>query len=311
MEESATRQSTIEMLQESIALLKRHQYEKELQLSQVKKELQEARTSNHEAQQKLRNMNDVIRLQEVKPSSTSLLSEIRQTVEGGSALATQMADHTVPSHLQMESLTNHGHPQGNPEGHVQVPEEHTEHLQSMESDRESVKTISSLTAKERDVLKEKEDQIFKLQDEVALQQVEIKNWKEEVENLQNLLQESDMEESLKQAITDRNEAVMKKNQMELEVTKSLQERESMKRQLLDTIQKKVELSQELEEWQEDMQIVISQQLKTQHKQEQETAEESSLRRSNSTHRRSFRSKQHNSVNSDAKGFFSSLFRKSS
>ncbi|XP_041035932.1 BICD family-like cargo adapter 2 [Carcharodon carcharias] len=46
------------------------------------------------------------------------------------------------------------------------------------------------------------------------------------------------------------------------------ERESLSRQLLQTIEQKISLAQELEEWQEDMQVIISQQLKSQHLQEE-------------------------------------------
>ncbi|XP_061638215.1 BICD family-like cargo adapter 1 [Phyllopteryx taeniolatus] len=75
-------------------------------------------------------------------------------------------------------------------------------------------------------------------------------------------------EVAQQAIRDRDEAIAKKNLMEAELVRSKVEMMSLNNQLLDAIQRKLELSQELEAWQDDIQIVINQQLRSQQQSEQ-------------------------------------------
>ncbi|KAM3874826.1 BICD family-like cargo adapter 1 [Diretmus argenteus] len=75
-------------------------------------------------------------------------------------------------------------------------------------------------------------------------------------------------DEVKQAIRDRDEAIAKKNMMEVELVRSKNEMMSLNNQLLEAIQRKLELSQELEAWQDDIQIIINQQLRTQQQSEQ-------------------------------------------
>ncbi|XP_061775472.1 BICD family-like cargo adapter 2 isoform X2 [Nerophis ophidion] len=73
---------------------------------------------------------------------------------------------------------------------------------------------------------------------------------------------------IQQAIRDRDEAIAKKNLMEAELVRSKNDMMSLNNQLLEAIQRKLELSQELEVWQDDIQIVINQQLRSQQQSEQ-------------------------------------------
>uniref|UniRef100_A0A3Q4GM27 Si:ch211-235m3.5 n=1 Tax=Neolamprologus brichardi TaxID=32507 RepID=A0A3Q4GM27_NEOBR len=59
-----------------------------------------------------------------------------------------------------------------------------------------------------------------------------------------------------------------KNRMEEELVRSKNDMMSLNNQLLEAIQRKLELSQELEAWQDDIQIFINQQLKSQQQLEQ-------------------------------------------
>lgn len=74
-------------------------------------------------------------------------------------------------------------------------------------------------------------------------------------------------EAVKQAIRDRDEAIAKKNLMEAELVRSKNDMMCLNNQLLEAIQRKLELSQELEAWQDDIQIIINQQLRTQQQSE--------------------------------------------
>ncbi|XP_010902066.2 BICD family-like cargo adapter 1 isoform X2 [Esox lucius] len=82
------------------------------------------------------------------------------------------------------------------------------------------------------------------------------------------LENSQDTDEAKQAIRDRDEAIAKKNLMEAELMRSKNDMMYLNNQLLEAIQRKLELSQELEAWQDDIQIIINQQLKTQQQSEQ-------------------------------------------
>ncbi|XP_051534492.1 BICD family-like cargo adapter 1 isoform X2 [Myxocyprinus asiaticus] len=76
------------------------------------------------------------------------------------------------------------------------------------------------------------------------------------------------EEVIQQAIKDRDDAIAKKTAMEAELLRTKHEMMCLNNQLLEAIQRKLELSQELEAWQDDIQIIINQQLRSQQQTEQ-------------------------------------------
>lgn len=73
---------------------------------------------------------------------------------------------------------------------------------------------------------------------------------------------------VQQAIRDRDDAISKKNMMEAELVRSKSDMMCLNNQLLEAIQRKLELSQELEAWQDDIQIILNQQLRSQQQTEQ-------------------------------------------
>ncbi|KAK6288370.1 hypothetical protein J4Q44_G00389300, partial [Coregonus suidteri] len=92
--------------------------------------------------------------------------------------------------------------------------------------------------------------------------------------------------------------------LESEVSMVRAERDSLTQQLLNTVQHKVALSQEVDAWQEDMRLLISQQVQHQEKErekerERERERKAGLQRSRSMRVRGERGKG---------GFFSSLFK---
>ncbi|XP_019741620.1 BICD family-like cargo adapter 2 isoform X2 [Hippocampus comes] len=115
-----------------------------------------------------------------------------------------------------------------------------------------VSLLSELDTADLGVSKEEK---FQLQHENAAMRQKLQNVKEQAEVAQ-------------QAIRDRDEAIAKKTLMEAELVRSKNEMMSLNNQLLDAIQRKLELSQELEAWQDDIQIVINQQLRSQQQSEQ-------------------------------------------
>ncbi|XP_076838112.1 BICD family-like cargo adapter 1 isoform X2 [Brachyhypopomus gauderio] len=80
------------------------------------------------------------------------------------------------------------------------------------------------------------------------------------------------EEIVQRAIKDRDDAIAKKTAMEAELVRTKSDMMCLNNQLLEAVQHKLQLSQELEAWQEDVQIIINQQLKNQHQTEQQQSE---------------------------------------
>ncbi|KAK2828227.1 hypothetical protein Q5P01_019261 [Channa striata] len=73
---------------------------------------------------------------------------------------------------------------------------------------------------------------------------------------------------LQQALRDRDDAMEKKKAMEAELLKSKTELMLLNNQLLEAVQKRLELSLELEAWKEDLQLILQQQLQSQQQAEQ-------------------------------------------
>lgn len=99
---------------------------------------------------------------------------------------------------------------------------------------------------------------------------EIKRYESQLRDLERqkeLRAQEDPEEALSGALSDRDEAVNKALELSLELSRVSLERDSLSRELLRTIRQKVALTQELEAWQDDMQVVIGQQLRSQRQKE--------------------------------------------
>uniref|UniRef100_UPI0037E983FC bicaudal-D-related protein 2-like n=1 Tax=Semicossyphus pulcher TaxID=241346 RepID=UPI0037E983FC len=73
---------------------------------------------------------------------------------------------------------------------------------------------------------------------------------------------------LQQALRDRDEAIEKKKAMEEELLRSKTEMMLLNNQVLEAVQKRLEMSLELEAWKEDVQLMLHQQLQIQQQAEQ-------------------------------------------
>uniref|UniRef100_A0A672PED2 BICD family like cargo adaptor 1 n=1 Tax=Sinocyclocheilus grahami TaxID=75366 RepID=A0A672PED2_SINGR len=102
---------------------------------------------------------------------------------------------------------------------------------------------------------------------VALLSVEVSSSREENEHLRAMAEVHEPNEQLHSALRDRDEAIAKKKAVEMELAKCKIDIMSLNSQLLDAIQQKLNLSQQLEAWQDDMHRVIDQQLMDKHQEE--------------------------------------------
>ncbi|KAM3916714.1 BICD family-like cargo adapter 2 [Leptodactylus fuscus] len=247
-EDNERAQSVMFSLKETALQLERQKKETEAKMQEKLLEVESLRDSQRCLQIQVRELQDELKLRDshflVQDSQHSLHSEMQETSGG-------------PEH-ESNSTNPSLHPWGKTTGN-------SGHMSSYKMQRE------------RELIQEKEEENVRLQDLVNLQYVEIKSLQEELQKLRDLLQQNDRDCVLRRAVADRDEAIIKKGELELELAKCRLEKESMSRQLLSAVEQKVLLSQELEAWQDDMQIVISQQLKTQREQER-TCESAPSRR---------------------------------
>ncbi|XP_068419370.1 BICD family-like cargo adapter 1 isoform X1 [Eschrichtius robustus] len=267
LEENDLLQGTVEELQDRVLILERQGHDKDLQLHQSQLELQEVRLSYRQLQVKVEELTEERSLQSSAATSTSLLSEIEQSME-----AEELEQEREQLRLQLW------------EAYCQV-RYLCSHLRGNDSTDSAVSTDSSMdesseTSSAKDVpagslrtaLSELKRLIQSIVDgmepTVTLLSVEMTALKEERDRLRMTSEDKEPKEQLQKAIRDRDEAIAKKNAVELELAKCKMDMMSLNSQLLDAIQQKLNLSQQLEAWQDDMHRVIDRQLMDTHLKEQ-------------------------------------------
>ncbi|CAJ1068303.1 BICD family-like cargo adapter 1 isoform X2 [Xyrichtys novacula] len=125
---------------------------------------------------------------------------------------------------------------------------------------EELREVRELYETERDRTRNNEEKALQLHNQMALLTVETCSLREENERLKTMAEIREPSEQLQSAIRDRDDAIAKKKAVEMELAKCKIDIMSLNSQLLDAIQQKLNLSQQLEAWQDDMHRVIDQQL---------------------------------------------------
>ncbi|XP_063285188.1 BICD family-like cargo adapter 2 [Pelobates fuscus] len=234
-------QNTVFTLKETTLHLEREKRENEMKMQQLQHQLQELRDSQRTLQIQLRELQDEQHIRDcqhsMEDSHYSLHSEIQQST----------ADHDHEFGDSPDGIST------STDGQLEM----------------------YLVQREGDIVKEREEEVAQLQNQVILQYAELESLREELHRLRDGSQQTDTDAVVRQAVCDRDEAILKKGELEMELAKCCQEKESLSRQLLSAVQQKVMLSQELEAWQDDMQLVINQQLKIQRVQEAQRDTEAS------------------------------------
>uniref|UniRef100_A0A8C6B8Z8 BICD family-like cargo adapter 2 n=1 Tax=Monodon monoceros TaxID=40151 RepID=A0A8C6B8Z8_MONMO len=281
-EEVENGQGRLQATHEELLLLRRERQEHSLELELARSEAGEALSALRRLQRRVSELEEEPRLQDANISGASLQLELAHSLDskdqdqnadrGGDALA------TLPPETQEAS------------SHQPSPQE-----ERLEPPRKR----ASLSPAE--ILEEKEAEVVRLQDEIALQREELQSLREELQRQKELRAQEDPKEILSGALSDRDEAVNKSQELALELSRVSLERDSLSRELLRTIRQKVALTQELEAWQDDMQVVIGQQLRSQRQKELSAAGSAPSR---NPPRLSLRLGP-----GPAGGFFSNLFRR--
>ncbi|XP_071517152.1 bicaudal D-related protein homolog isoform X2 [Panulirus ornatus] len=115
----------------------------------------------------------------------------------------------------------------------------------------------------KDKLKAKTDEAADLGHQVTLGEAQLKAVAEERDNLKHDLENTHLakDELVKKAWDMRDNAVARKNACEIELARTRIDVMQINSQLMEAIQQKVELSQQLEQWQVDMQQLLDEQMR--------------------------------------------------
>ncbi|XP_045891882.1 BICD family-like cargo adapter 1 isoform X1 [Micropterus dolomieu] len=172
---------------------------------------------------------------------------------------------------------------------------------------EELRDVRELYEAEQDKTRSNEEEVLQLHNQMALLSVEMCSLREENERMQTMAEIREPSEQLQSAIRDRDDAIAKKKAVEMELAKCKIDIMSLNSQLLDAIQQKLNLSQQLEAWQDDMHRVIDQQLMDKYQDEWRSAP-SSLSGSSRAHGGQSSRRAHRISDRDKRLF--SFFKKS-
>uniref|UniRef100_A0A8C9WUW3 BICD family like cargo adaptor 1 n=1 Tax=Scleropages formosus TaxID=113540 RepID=A0A8C9WUW3_SCLFO len=114
---------------------------------------------------------------------------------------------------------------------------------------EELRELRELYEAEQERARGSQAEVLELHNQVALLSVELCALREESERLRAMAEVHEPSEQLQSAIRDRDEAIAKKKAVEMELAKCKIDIMSLNSQLLDAIQQKLNLSQQLEAWQ--------------------------------------------------------------
>ncbi|XP_058995484.1 BICD family-like cargo adapter 1 isoform X4 [Mustela lutreola] len=263
LEENDLLQGTVEELQDRVLILERQGHDKDLQLHQSQLELQEARLSYRQLQVKVDELTEERSLQSSAATSTSLLSEIEQSMEAEELEQEreQLRLQLWEAYCQVRYLCSHL--RGNDSADSAVS---TDSSMDESSETSSAKDVpaGSLRTALSELKRLIQSIVDGMEPTVTLLSVEMTALKEERDRLRVTSEDKEPKEQLQKAIQDRDEAIAKKNAVELELAKCKMDMMSLNSQLLDAIQQKLNLSQQLEAWQDDMHRVIDRQLMDTH-----------------------------------------------
>lgn len=233
---------------EELLLLRQERREHGLELERARSETEEALSALRRLQQRVSELEEESRLQDADLSGASLQLELAHSLDSDQ----DQNQNTDRSGGALTTLS------------PETQEASSQQCSPQEERLEPPRKGASLSPEE--ILGEEEEEVVRLQVEMALQQAELQSLREELQR-QKALRVQDPEEALSSALSDRDEAMNKVLELSLELSRVSLERDSLSRELLRTIRQKVALTQELEAWQDDMQVVIGQQLRSQRQQE--------------------------------------------
>uniref|UniRef100_A0A3P9PMN0 BICD family like cargo adaptor 1 n=1 Tax=Poecilia reticulata TaxID=8081 RepID=A0A3P9PMN0_POERE len=266
IEENELLQNTVDDLRERTLVLEKQCHEKDLQLRQSQLELQEVQVSHRQLTAKLAELTEEHSLQTLSPHPSNLLCEIEQSMEQEEQEQEreQLRLQLWEAYCEVRSLCSHL--RGND---VTDSALSTDSSMDESSETSSVKDVptGSLHTSLLELRRLTQNLLDGNESTMALLSIEICSLREENERMRAMADVREPSEQLQSAIRDRDDAIAKKKGVEMELAKCKIDIMSLNSQLLDAIQQKLNLSQQLEAWQDDMHRVIDQQLMDKHQDE--------------------------------------------
>ncbi|OQV22292.1 putative Bicaudal D-related protein-like protein [Hypsibius exemplaris] len=144
-------------------------------------------------------------------------------------------------------------------------------IRDLDLERDKVKLVQEQLDAQNAKYKSREEDIESLTADLSLRDTELLALRAENARLkqEQAQQEINQDEIVKRAREDRDQAISRQNILELEGTRAKTDFRSLNMQLMEAIQQKIELSQQLEAWQVDMQSMLNDQLKERLHQEEQ------------------------------------------
>lgn len=275
-------QSRLQTSHEELLLLRRERKELKLELERARFEAGEALSTLRRLQRRVSELEEESRLQDAEVSGASLQTELAHSLDSD-----QDQDQHVDECEGAQTILS-----------PEIQEASSPQPSIQEENLEPPKKRATLSPVE---ILEQEAEVARLQDEIVLHRTELQTLRDELQRQKELRAQDNPEEALSCALADRDEAVNKALKLSLELNRVSLERDSLSWELLRAIRQKVALTQELEAWQDDMQVVIGQQVRSQR--QKELSEAAAARR----HRKTGFSLRLGSGQNG--GFLSNLFRR--
>ncbi|KAK7882112.1 hypothetical protein WMY93_028286 [Mugilogobius chulae] len=262
--------NTLASLNARLSLQENLTQQQNQQLTEAWQEVEAARGHSHQLQAQVEELQEEVSLQEARShGDTSLLSELEHSLTTANVgVDRQEITQEMESILQLLQPLTHN-----------LSSSFTAESSNQQSELETalyqLKTVAQTLAQtcvtqglNRPFVGQAADQCgnWSTAEKLSDQIIQLQNENAElVEKLQHVQSQADVAQ---QAIKDRDEAIARKNMMEAELVRSKNDMMCLNNQLLEAIQRKLELSQELEAWQDDIQIILNQQLRSQQQTEQ-------------------------------------------
>uniref|UniRef100_A0AAQ5Y369 HAP1 N-terminal domain-containing protein n=1 Tax=Amphiprion ocellaris TaxID=80972 RepID=A0AAQ5Y369_AMPOC len=270
LQENELLQNTVDDLRERTLVLEKQFHEKDLQLRQSQLELQEVQMSHRQLTSRLEDLTDEHSLHSLTPHPSSLLCEIEQSMEQEEQEQEreQLRLQLWEAYCEVRSLCSHL--RGNDVTDSALSTDSSMDESSETSSAKDVPT-GSLHTSLLELRRLTQNLLDGNESTMALLSVELCSLREENERMRMMAEVREPSEQLQSAIRDRDDAIAKKKAVEMELAKCKIDIMSLNSQLLDAIQQKLNLSQQLEAWQDDMHRVIDQQLMDKHQDEWRSA----------------------------------------
>uniref|UniRef100_A0A8C5NFX4 Bicaudal D-related protein 1 n=1 Tax=Gouania willdenowi TaxID=441366 RepID=A0A8C5NFX4_GOUWI len=266
LEENELLQNTVDNLREQTLVLEKQCHEKDLQLRQNQLELHEVRASHRQLSARVLELSEDHSVQGETLHPSSLMCEIEQSMEQEEQEQEreQLRLQLWGAYCEVRSLCSHL--RGNDVTDSALSTDSSMDESSETSSAKDVPT-GSLHTGLLELRRLTQHLLDGNESTMSLLSVEMCSLREENEQIRKMAEVREPSEQLQSAIRDRDEAIAKKKAVEMELAKCKIDIMSLNSQLLDAIQQKLNLSQQLEAWQDDMHRVIDQQLMDKHQDE--------------------------------------------